>query len=103
MSTLQKRKVELLENIASFTDVVKGSIYELKRFCGKKNCRCYKTKTPHTSLMLSFSYKGKTRLVPIRKNQVSRTKKNIKDYKKLKAHIDELAKINSELLRERKG
>jgi hypothetical protein len=50
--------------------------------------------------MLSFSYKGKTKLVPIKKEQIPAIKARMNDYKQLKAAIDELVRINAELLRE---
>ncbi|GAI74402.1 unnamed protein product [marine sediment metagenome] len=50
-------------------------------------------------MFLSFKYQGKTRLIPIKKEQIPQIKKRIKDYKELKAAIDELARINGELLR----
>ena len=50
-------------------------------------------------MFLSFKYQGKTRLIPIKKDQVPQIKKRIKDYKELKANIDELIRINAELLR----
>jgi hypothetical protein len=49
--------------------------------------------------MLSFSYKGKTKLVPITQEQIPLIKTRINDYKQLKAAIDELIRINAELLR----
>jgi hypothetical protein len=50
-------------------------------------------------MFLSFKYQGKTRLVPIKKEQIPEIKNRIRDYKELKAAIDELARINAELLR----
>ena len=38
-------------------------------------------------------------MIPIKKNQIPQLKMRIKDYKELKAAIDELARINAELLR----
>lgn len=97
--SLGKEKIKVLEQIKSLDNVIRGSIFEMKRFCGKKNCSCAKTKTPHRSMFLSFKYEGKTRMVPIRKEQIAQVKERIKDYKELKAAIDELACINAELLR----
>lgn len=96
---LQEEKMKLIEKIKSLDNVIRGSIYEMKRFCGKQNCKCRKTNMPHRSLTLSFSYKGKTKLIPIKKEQVPQIKKRIKDYKELKSAIDELTRINAELLR----
>ncbi|GAF99798.1 unnamed protein product, partial [marine sediment metagenome] len=49
--------------------------------------------------MLSFSYKGKTKLIPIKKEQIAGIKAKMNDYKQLKTAIDELVRINAELLR----
>ena len=99
---LKEQKTKTLEIISSMDNVIKGSIIEMKRFCGKKNCKCAKTKIPHKSLFLSFKYKGKTKMIPIKKEQIPDIKASIKDYKELKAAIDELAKVNAELLRSKK-
>jgi len=96
---LQEDKSKIVEQIHSLDNVIRGSIYELKGKCGKPNCYCAKTQRRHKSLMLSFSYKGKTKLIPIKKEQIADIKARIKDYKELKAAIDELARINAELLR----
>ena len=96
---LKEEKMKLIEKIHSLDNVIRGSIYEMKRFCGKKNCICAKTKKPHKSLTLSFSYKGRTKLIPIKKEQIPIIKARMKDYKELKTAIDELIRINAELLR----
>lgn len=98
---LAKEKMEILEKIKTLDGVIKGSICELKRFCGKKNCICYKNHSPHKSLFLSFKYKGKTKLIPIKKKQIPRIKIQLNNYKELKQAIDDLAKINAELLRKK--
>ena len=97
--SLEREKIKVLEQIKSLDNVIRGSIFEMKRYCGKKNCSCAKTKTPHRSMFLSFKYEGKTRMVPIRKEQIPQVKKRINDYKELKAAIDDLARINAEMLR----
>ena len=99
---LQDEKMKVLEKIHSLDNAIRGSVYELKGKCGKPNCYCAKTPRRHKSLMLSFSYKGKTKLVPIRKEQIPAIKARMNDYKQLKAAIDELVRINAELLREEK-
>ena len=99
MKNLIKSKEEIIEKIKSFKDVIKGSIYTIARYCGKESCNCHKTKTPHKSPMLSFRYKGKTKLIPIKKEWVNEIELKIKQYKELKESVDELARINAELLR----
>jgi len=96
---LNKEREKIIKKIGGLFDAVKGSIYEMKRYCGKSNCYCKKNKTPHKSLFLSFNYNGKTKLIPINKNQVPKIKKQIDKNKELKRLINELTRINSELLR----
>ncbi len=96
---LQEQKRKILEKIQSLDGAVRGSIYELKGRCGKPNCYCARGPRRHVSLMLSFSYKGKTRLIPIKKEQIPEIRARINDYKELKAAVDELTRINAELLR----
>ncbi len=96
---LEEEKRKTLEKIRSLDDVIRGSIYELKTKCGKPNCYCAKTQRRHTSLMLSFSYKGKTKLIPIKEEQIPAIKSKLSDYRQLKAAIDELVRINAEMLR----
>lgn len=44
--------------------LVKGTVYEQRRKCGKPSCRCA-TGEPHRSMILSRSEAGRTRLVAI--------------------------------------
>lgn len=96
---LNHQRLKTIQKIRSLDNVIKGSIIEYKRFCGKKNCVCARTNVPHASLFLSFKYQGKTRLIPIKEHQIPKIKASISNYKQLKAAIDELARINAELLR----
>jgi hypothetical protein len=97
--SLEKEKIRVLEKIQSLDNVIRGSVFEYKRYCGKPSCNCAKTQTPHASMFLSFRYQGRSRLIPIKKEQIPAIKERIRDYKELKAAIDELARINAELLR----
>jgi len=97
--SLHEEKSTVVEKIRSLDNAIRGSIYEMKTKCGKPNCYCANTARRHVSLMLSFRYHGKTRLVPIKREQIPAIKARINDYRQLKAAIDELARINAELLR----
>ncbi len=96
---LASEKTKVLEKIQSLDNVMKGSIYEMKRYCGKPNCRCAREITSHKSMFLSFTCQGITRLIPIKKDQISLIRKKKTGYKELKAAIDEFGRINGELFR----
>ena len=69
----QRRSVlrQLIERLGQTLEVaferhpmVKGNVYELARKCGKPSCVCAKGQL-HRSMVLSWSERGKTRLVSI--------------------------------------
>ena len=76
-----------------------GMVFLLRNLQWKAKLQMQKNNMPHRSLALSFSYKGRTKLIPIKKEQIPGIKARMNDYKELKAAIDELTRINAELLR----
>ena len=100
MNKFQKRKVYVFNQIKKSDDILKGSVYEMKRYCGKQNCKCIKNNSPHKSLFLSFKHEGRTQLIPIKSRNVSEIKMKIKKYHQLKENIDQLTWINTELLKQ---
>jgi len=52
-----------LEDLLPLRQLLKGSVYELKTRCGKPACHCASPEGPrHSSTVLSWSERGKTRL-----------------------------------------
>ncbi|MGQ9696119.1 MAG: DUF6788 family protein [Thermodesulfobacteriota bacterium] len=51
----------LIEPFFSDRPVIKGTVYELKRKCGKPGCKCARGEL-HTRMVVSASEGGKTRL-----------------------------------------
>ncbi len=76
LSQVRKTLAEMAEEIQAllrvFTDrsrMVKGTVYEQRRKCGKPTCYCATGKL-HTSMMLSRSEQGRTKLTSIAPEQV---------------------------------
>ena len=62
--SLSQLAEEIQELVAVFNDrrpMVKGTVYEQRRKCGKPNCACASGE-PHGSMMLSRSEEGRTKL-----------------------------------------
>ena len=55
---------ELLPPLMERAPMVKGTVYEQRRKCGRSNCACA-TGEPHRSMMLSRSEAGRTKLMAI--------------------------------------
>jgi hypothetical protein len=65
--TLTRLAQEIVELVPMFMQrgpMVKGTVYEQRRKCGKPNCACA-TGKPHSTMILSRSQEGRTRLVSI--------------------------------------
>jgi hypothetical protein len=60
------REVEQLVHVFAERDVlVKGTVYEQRRKCGKPTCHCANGE-PHSSMILSRSEDGRTKLMAVR-------------------------------------
>ena len=69
----------------SFSDkpVIKGSVYELKRKCGKPGCKCAQGEL-HSRMVVSASEKGKTILRVIPHGFLVEVQGNVRRYQQLR-------------------
>ena len=61
---LAQEMVELVPVLMERQPMVKGTVYQQRRKCGKPNCACA-TGNPHHTMILSRSQEGRTRLISI--------------------------------------
>lgn len=61
---LAKEIEQLVPVFAARHPLVKGTVYEQRRKCGKPTCHCA-SGVPHSSMILSRSEEGRTRLMAI--------------------------------------
>ena len=74
----------------SDTDIIKGSLVNLKHTCGKKGCKCYRGEK-HISLYISRSRKGKTVMLYIPKSKEKYVKECVKRYKDILKKLDQFS------------
>ena len=60
--------------------MLRGSLITLKRKCGKPTCHCAKGE-PHTSPALSYSLKGKTKILTLRTTDIPEIKAALRRYR----------------------
>ena len=72
-----------LEELLTRKPFIKGTLYELKRKCGKSNCRCFKGE-PHGVMVLSWSEGGRKHLRVVRKDEIARVKKFTRNYRRFR-------------------
>ncbi len=66
---------------------LRGSLIVLRRRCGKPNCHCAKGR-PHCTPALSFSLKGKTRIITLTEDELPAVRRALQHYSQAQALAD---------------
>lgn len=96
---LFEKRDDLFRKIPKRPVIIRGSLVEMKRTCGKAGCRCLK-KSPHRSLYISQNFEGKTRMIYVPKSSEEAVRRGVLEYRRMKDILDELSAIHLELLSE---
>jgi len=102
--TVQRKRRELHEQMRAlaFEPLMRGSIVERVRKCGRPNCACARDPSArHRGKYLSVHLGGRTQALPLRQEDEERVGRAIAAYKRLWALIDGLTECElSDLRRE---
>jgi hypothetical protein len=99
-STLGDRLADLrrvLKVVFGRSPLVKGNVYELARKCGKPNCICTRGQL-HRSMVLTWSEKGKSRLLSLSSEHVGEVKKKSEEYLRFRRARARVTEIHREIL-----
>jgi hypothetical protein len=88
----------LIEPFFSDQPGIKGTVYELKRRCGKPGCRCVRGEL-HTRMVVSASEGGKTRLQVIPKGFLVEVQAKVRRYQELRRARARLGEIYRKMLK----
>jgi len=89
---------QLIDPFFSDKPVIKGSVYELKRKCGKPGCKCAQGEL-HSRMVVSSSEKGKTRLRVIPHGFLVEIQFKVRRYQELRRTRARLVEVHREILR----
>ena len=89
---------QLVEPFFSDRPVIKGTVYELRRRCGKPGCKCAKGQL-HARMVVSASEKGKTRLRVIPRGFLVEVQQKVRRYQDLRRIRVRLVAIHREMLK----
>lgn len=92
LGALARRMAGLFELFMADRPVVKGTVYELKRKCGKPGCRCQQGHL-HAAMVLVSSEGGRKRLRVIPKGSFVEVKIKADRYRKVRAARAEFIKL----------
>jgi len=88
-----------LDEMLPLRQLVKGSVYELKTRCGKPTCHCACEEGPlHSSTVLSWSERGKTRLRTLPPGERARFRQWTENYRRFRQARAALVKLQRRML-----
>lgn len=83
--------IKLKDELSSRKPMARGTVYMLRRKCGKENCRCQKGKL-HPQICLAWGEGGRKYLSPLKGQEIDR-------YKKLTANKRRFRKARTKFIR----
>jgi len=83
LTRLLKEMEELVKPYFSDQPLIKGTVYELRRTCGKAGCRCNRGEL-HARMVLSASEGGKTRLRVIPRGKLGEVQEKVTRYREVR-------------------
>ena len=104
-SHLRQSLVQLCDEIKKLTKpflsdlpVIRGSVYELKRKCGKPGCKCAQGEL-HGRMVVSASEKGKTSLRVVPSGFLVEVQAKVRRYQELRQARARLVEVHKKMLR----
>ena len=88
---------KLIEPSFSDKPVIKGSVYELKRKCGKPGCKCAQGEL-HSRMVVSASEKGKTILRVIPHGFLVEVQGKVRRYQELRRARARLVEVHRKMI-----
>ena len=98
LSYLYRERRELVRQLHGIGPLIRGSVVELRRSCGKENCKKCRTGEKHPATYLSLSLSGKTQMIYLSKKDKQRAKRWVSNYRKLAEIVEKLSRINTRIL-----
>ena len=89
---------QLVEPFFSDRPVIKGTVYQLRRKCGKPGCKCAQGEL-HARMVVSASEKGRTRLRVIPRGFLVEVQGRVKRYQELRRVRARVVVIHRQMLR----
>jgi hypothetical protein len=78
--------------------VLRGSIYELRRKCGKPTCACATAGRLHSTMVLSRSEAGRTRLMTVPAGKLEAWRRLTRRYQEVRQARSRLVEIQAKVL-----
>lgn len=101
---LRQRQKALLKRLPPLQAILRGSLVERYKRCGKPGCKCANGPGHGPKYYLTVSYpKRKPEMDYVPAEFQEKVKEYLENYRKAKGVLEELSEINRELLRRRES
>jgi hypothetical protein len=103
-ATLRKRRTALLRQLPSLQAILRGSLIERYKRCGKPGCKCADGPGHGPKYYLSVSYPGlRPQMDYVPQESYAQTVEFLANYHRAREILEEICEINRELLRRREA
>jgi len=96
---LEARRDALLTRLHALPNLMRGSVYERERKCGRATCPCATGGPKHPTRQLTVTLRGRTRTRYVRQGELAHVQALVAAYHDLWAMVEELTAVNLALLR----
>ena len=101
-SSLRRRRKALLRRVPDLEEILKGSLIERYKPCGKPGCKCAKGLGHGPKYYLSISRTGlRPQMDYVPQDYHDQVQEYLANYRLVREIISEISRINQELLRRR--
>jgi uncharacterized protein DUF6788 len=101
-AALRKRRTILLRGLPPLERLLRGTLLEKYKRCGRPGCHCANTRGHGPKRYLSISITGqRPQIGYVPNDAVTKVNEYLDNYRKLRDALNEICAINTELLRRR--
>jgi hypothetical protein len=103
-STLRRRRKQLLRQLTALDTLLRGSLIERYKRCGKPGCKCAKGRGHGPKYYLSVSFSGsRPQMDYVPQADYPEVLKRVTHYHRVREILEKICEINRELLRRREA
>ena len=100
MKGLSRKRNALLKKLDQHSEFVRGSISSVCTTCNRARCICNKTSSRRAYRLTYKDNQQKTRIVYVPREQLSRIRKMIANYARVRKIIEQLVETNIKMFKE---
>jgi len=96
--SLERRRAALLDQLRSLPNLMRGTVYQRQRKCGRASCTCASGGPRHPGVQLTVNVRGRTRTRYVRREERAGLEEMLGAYRRLWKLVEELTEVNLALL-----